>query len=69
VWHRSIGCVAACVLAFSCGAKNGRSLTHLDCVDGTDDPGSDVGKWYDALLSFANASTPSGGVVLNLTVQ
>jgi pimeloyl-ACP methyl ester carboxylesterase len=44
-------------------------LTHLDCVDGTDDPGSDVGKWYDALFAFVNASTPPGGVTLSLTVE
>ncbi|HEY8039757.1 MAG TPA: hypothetical protein VIF15_08195 [Polyangiaceae bacterium] len=39
-------------------------LTHLDCVGGTDDPGSDVGKWYDALVAFVSASTPAGGVVV-----
>lgn len=44
-------------------------LTHLDCVDGTDDPGSDVGKWYDAVQAFVNAATPPGGVELDLTVE
>ena len=39
-------------------------LTHLDCVDGTDDPGSDVRKWYDALVAFAQGATPSGGVTV-----
>jgi pimeloyl-ACP methyl ester carboxylesterase len=39
-------------------------LSHLDCVNGTDDAGSDVNKWYDALVAFATSSTPSGGVVV-----
>lgn len=39
-------------------------LTHLDCVDGTDDSGGDVKRWYDALVAFAQGSTPSGGVVV-----
>lgn len=39
-------------------------LTHLDCVDGTDNPGGDVRKWYDALSAFAQASTSAGGVVV-----
>lgn len=37
-------------------------LTHLDCVDGTDDPGSSVQHWYDEVIAFAQSATPSGGV-------
>ena len=40
------------------------ALTHIDCVGGTDDGGSDVARWYDAVVAFANGATPSGGVVV-----
>lgn len=39
-------------------------LTHIDPLAGHDAPGSAVRDWQDALVAFARANSPDGGVVV-----
>jgi hypothetical protein len=40
------------------------TLEHVDGIAGADVPGSKVASWYDALVAFARANTPDGGIVV-----
>lgn len=40
------------------------SFTHIDPLAGTDVPGGEVARWFDAITAFARRSTTSPGVVV-----
>lgn len=40
------------------------SFTHIDPLAGTDVPGGEVSRWFDAVIEFARRSTTSPGVVV-----